>query len=94
MEQPYPLPKAAKIDFSFDATELIAVGDSISTAVVSSSSNIAASDDAILGGYVNFFAEWVSAPDVGDTGYVDVLITSAGCRVLPKRMTFFATESL
>jgi hypothetical protein len=50
MEQPYPLPKAAKIDFSFDATELIAVGDSISTAVVSSSSNIIASDDAVLGG--------------------------------------------
>jgi len=94
MEQPYPLPKAAKIDFSFDATELIAVGDEVSTAVLTPSSNITVSSESIVSCYANFFAEWSTTPSIGDTGYVEALITSTSGRVLPKRMTFFATESL
>lgn len=94
MEQPYALPQAAKIDFSFDATEIIALGDTISTADLTSSSNITTGSKTINGGYVTFTAQWASTPDIGDVGYADVLITSAGGRILPKRMTFFATEFL
>jgi len=94
MEQPYPLPQTAKIDFSFDVTEIIALGDTISTATLTSSSNITTSSKAINGGYVTFNAQWATTPDVGEVGYANVLVTSAGGRILPKQMTFFATEFL
>jgi hypothetical protein len=94
MEQPYPLPQAARIDFSFDATEIIALGDTISTADLTPSSNITTSSKAINGGYVTFNVQWVGTPNIGEVGYVNALITSTGGRILPKQMTFFATEFL
>lgn len=94
MQQPYGLPLRGFLDFSFDATELLIDGDSVSDWVLTPSSNLVVSDESTASGYVTFWAQWTGSPAVGTTGSVTARITSTDGRILVKEMTFMVVASL
>ena len=89
MQQPFPLPVGETMDFKFDFTDLITQGDSIASYILSSS-GLTLSSPSTAAGYVTFFAKWTSAA-AGDSGYVICTATSTLGRIIPAKMTFFAT---
>lgn len=89
LQQPYPLSAGTTLDFSFDATELLDVGDTIASYVLTSSA-ITIVSSGVAAFYITILAKWTATLPVGSAGSVTCTITSTGGRVLIKTMTFMA----
>lgn len=89
MQQPFPLAIGETMDFKFDFADLAPLGDSIDshtlTAVGMTLSNDSSDDTS-----VTLFLSWAAA-EVGASGYVICTATTVDGRVIPARMSFFAT---
>ena len=89
MQQPYPLPTGATMDFRFDFSDLNALGDSIAS-YVTSASGMTVVSSAEAAGFVTVLVRWINA-SVGDSGTVNCTVTTDDARVIPAQMTFLAT---